>query len=115
MGMWTCICEEHFLTKSFQMAEWPHLSPCGLGRGVVRGVHTRHGACEDAHALWHQVAVILDALQPPPHGITAVESGTHSLTQQVGDQSVAQGASKRQNDVPAERKSTTCHISNDQQ
>lgn len=48
------------------------------------------------------VCSYLDALQPPPHSITAVVSGTATLTQQVGDQTVTQRPRKGQDDVTME-------------
>lgn len=45
------------------------------------------------------VSSYLDALQPPPHSITTVISGTATLTQQVGDQTVTQCPRKGQDDV----------------
>lgn len=48
----------------------------------------------------HQGAIVLDTLQPPPHGVTAVVAGAGTLAKQVGDEAIAQCARKRQDDVP---------------
>lgn len=72
----------------------------GQRGGVVRGVHPGHGALEDVQAVGDQAAVILNALQPPPHGVPAVVSGVRPLPQEVGDEPVSQRARERQDDVP---------------
>lgn len=41
----------------------------------------------------------LNALQPPPHSITTVVSGTDTFSQQIGDQTMTQSPSKGQDDV----------------
>ena len=68
----------------------------GRQRGrVVRGVHSGHGALENVQAVGDQAAVVLNALQPPPHGVPAVVSGVRPFPQEVGDEPVSQGASER--------------------
>lgn len=70
-------------------------------RGVVGGEEPGHGAAEEVQAAGHQAAVVLHALQPPPHGVPAVVPGACAFAQQVGDEPVPQGASEGQDDVPA--------------
>lgn len=70
-------------------------------RGVFGGVEPGHGAAEEVQAAGHQAAVVLHALQPPPHGIPAVVPGARAFAQQVGDEPVPQGAGEGQDDVPA--------------
>uniref|UniRef100_A0A147BMF1 Putative secreted protein n=1 Tax=Ixodes ricinus TaxID=34613 RepID=A0A147BMF1_IXORI len=78
-----------------------HILGAGLlGRAVVGRVEARHPVLEQEVALGHLLAVVLDALQPPPHRIPAVVACVRALVQQVRDQAVPQAAPKRQQQEP---------------
>lgn len=58
---------------------------------------------EDVIAIGHHSTVVLNALQPPPHCITAIKTGPNTLSQQVRDQAMSQCACKGQDDVPVKQ------------
>lgn len=86
----------------YSISTWirSHHSAWCLRQWVVCRVHPGDGALEDSCSIRHYGAVILNTLQPPPHGITAVISCSYALAKQVGYQTVPQSAGKGQDDVP---------------
>lgn len=82
-----CVCVSH------------HSARC-LRQRVICRVHPGDKALKNSHSIRHKGAVILNTLQPPPHGITAVISCSYTLAEQVGDQTMPQSASEGQDDVP---------------
>jgi hypothetical protein len=67
---------------------------------IICGIHPGDGALEDVKPIWNHFTVILNALQPPPHGVTAVIPGVGSFTKEIRDEAMPQGTSKRQNNIP---------------
>ena len=57
----------------------------GLRCRVVRRIKAMDGLREDVEVASFQ-AVLLDTLEPPPHGVAAVVTSTTAFAQQVGDQ-----------------------------
>lgn len=87
-----------------------YMFACWLRRGVICRIHSGYRTPENVGTIRNKFAVILNALKPPPHGVTAIEPCMSALTKQVGNEAMSQSTSKCQNYVPETKGKTEEYI-----
>ena len=70
----------------------------GGGWRIIRRVEPGHLVLEDRGSARFHCAVVLDALQPEPHSIAAVEARVSAFAKQVRDEAVTKAATVSEDD-----------------